>query len=340
MNETPITTIYRHKRHLLFAIDPVHVGTGGYRLGRVDLTIAREPGTNLPKIPGTSLSGAIRSYAAMQYNKIRCAGQGQTISHCGSDSCPICYTFGFAKGADNGSAGTVSISDAHILFFPVYSMDGPVWVSTSVRLLEAGFNCNDKIPTAETATTSLNDWSEPFLNLGWLLLPMENGLDVAPSGYTFDSESQSLWDSLKDRIVLVTEKLFSQIINSNLEVRTSVSINQKTGAAEDRGLYTYEAIPRGSWLFFDAIEDDYRRNPDNTSMFPETTKKCKIEVEDEKEIEKDNEGEGLPQKWGQPFDVLESGLELLQYLGVGGMGTRGFGRVRRAGFWKITNGGV
>ena len=36
-------------------LEPVHVGAGGYRLGRVDKTICREPGTNLPKIPGTSL---------------------------------------------------------------------------------------------------------------------------------------------------------------------------------------------------------------------------------------------------------------------------------------------
>ena len=42
------------------ALDPIHVGTGGMRLGRVDLSIVREPGTNIPKIPGTSLAGAAR----------------------------------------------------------------------------------------------------------------------------------------------------------------------------------------------------------------------------------------------------------------------------------------
>jgi len=63
------------------ALDPIHVGTGGMRLGRVDLSIVREPGTNLPKIPGTSLAGAARAYAAMQVNGKfpGCAGQG---GHC------------------------------------------------------------------------------------------------------------------------------------------------------------------------------------------------------------------------------------------------------------------
>ena len=41
---------------LFLTLDPVHIGTGGYRLGRVDLSIVREPGTDLPKIPGTSLT--------------------------------------------------------------------------------------------------------------------------------------------------------------------------------------------------------------------------------------------------------------------------------------------
>ena len=34
------------------ALDPIHVGTGGARLGRVDNTIVRDPVTRIPKIPG------------------------------------------------------------------------------------------------------------------------------------------------------------------------------------------------------------------------------------------------------------------------------------------------
>ncbi|RME07324.1 MAG: type III-B CRISPR module RAMP protein Cmr4, partial [Bacteroidetes bacterium] len=56
--------IWSKHRYLLVTLDPVHIGTGGYRLGRVDNSIVREPGTRIPKIPGTSLHGAIRSYAA------------------------------------------------------------------------------------------------------------------------------------------------------------------------------------------------------------------------------------------------------------------------------------
>ena len=36
-------------KYFAYTIDPLHIGSGGYRLGRVDNTIVRDPGTNLPK---------------------------------------------------------------------------------------------------------------------------------------------------------------------------------------------------------------------------------------------------------------------------------------------------
>ena len=71
--------LYTHQRFAFMTLDPVHIGTGGYRLGRVDNTIVREPGTNLPKIPGTSLMGAARSYSAMYYGKPEAAGQHKKL---------------------------------------------------------------------------------------------------------------------------------------------------------------------------------------------------------------------------------------------------------------------
>jgi CRISPR-associated protein Cmr4 len=91
-------------RHLGIALDPIHVGTGGARLGRVDLTIARDPVTCIPKIPGSSLAGVYRTYAAMAKNRFPdCAGVGQPRPggpgrHFGQASCPICTVFGFARG--------------------------------------------------------------------------------------------------------------------------------------------------------------------------------------------------------------------------------------------------
>jgi CRISPR-associated protein Cmr4 len=317
---------------LIQTIDPVHVGTGGMRLGRVDNSIVREPGTRLPKIPGTSLSGAIRSYAAYRYGKRSCSGKD---GHCGHPTCPICYTFGSISGKEENQksfAGVVSIGDARLLLFPVYSMAGPVWVTSPSTLMDFGAKqnltiSNDKARMAQ----GLKEYKN--LNLGWLMIEKEGDLII-------NERLAKLPDMVKNRIVLVSEKLFSQVVNSNLEVRTSVSIDPETGAAESGALFTYEAIPRAAFLWMDVIVDDYRhREPwQNDGVV------WKYKVEQNKTNNNDQENEPLypgpkqpkhpimennkPKGWRCPADVVAAGLEWAEHLGIGGMGTRGFGRIR------------
>src|SRR6266702_6960416 len=101
--------LYTQQRLLFMTLDPVHIGAGGYRLGRVDMSITREPGTNLPKIPGTSLAGATRSYAAMRYGKTEAAGQHKDLKKEQKLKCPIIYTFGTATDTnETGTPGTGS----------------------------------------------------------------------------------------------------------------------------------------------------------------------------------------------------------------------------------------
>ena len=287
------------------AVDPLHVGTGGYRLGMVDLSIVREPGTNIPKIPGTTLHGAIRLYAAYQYNKVQCAGSSISEKPCGDAACPVCYTFGYIKDASSGKRGVVNISDARILFFPVYSLKGPVWVSTPPVLRECGI----QIENTQDVVTSMDIPPNTVINLGWLMVKI-----VGKTAITLESESEE-WNQIKDRIVVVPEPVFSQIVNSNLEIRTSVSISPETGTAEEGALFTYEAIPRSTFLWADVVEDDY------WEKFPKTGQTFKKEK--------------LPHPWNTPIDVVESGLTLCEHLGVGGMGTRGFGRIRLVTGWEV-----
>jgi CRISPR-associated protein Cmr4 len=83
----------KHKSFEVFgflgmALDPIHAGTGGTRLGRVDGTIVRDPVTRIPKIPGSSLAGVMRAYTAMRQDKYpNCAGQD---GHCGETDCQVC----------------------------------------------------------------------------------------------------------------------------------------------------------------------------------------------------------------------------------------------------------
>jgi CRISPR-associated protein Cmr4 len=317
---------YTNQTYYALTLDPVHIGTGGYRLGRVDNSIMREPGTKLPKIPGSSLNGVCRANAALATERYQwktedgkdgsCAGQGQARrenaekgvsakeGHCGSHNCPVCVTFGFARGDQGGFQGLAQFSDARILFFPVHSMIGPVWVTCPSVWEEQGIeaqhlNDNEKVKLASGLQVTNNR-----LNLGWLMLECEGNFAV-PEGTLPLVPTQ-----VKERAVLVSDKLFSRIVNDNLEVRTSVSIDPATGAAEDGALYTYEAIPRATVLWFSVTYNQ----PKLFRIGGETPNPREKVTENGKEL--------------SPQDVVEKGLTLIEHLGIGGMNTRGMGRMR------------
>lgn len=326
--------IWSKHRYLLVTLDPVHIGTGGYRLGRVDNSIVREPGTRIPKIPGTSLHGAIRSYAAYLNGTPEAAGQKHDDLKVKGDinKNPVCYAFGYIAKAKNGSdevtaySGVVNIFDAQVLLFPVYSMEGPVWVTTIGRLRAAGFTFNNSEETQEQPEKE-KIWAtwdrDESLNLGWLMVDVKRKIQISPpdkwkhkSKNEEDKDEKAedeRWKAIKDRIVVVHESLFAHVVNSNLEVRTSVSINPKTGAAEDKALFTYEALPRATFLTMEVVVDDYRKAWKDADFLGGILKKHHIRMKD------------------SPINLVEAGLRMIEYLGVGGMGTRGFGRVAMVG---------
>ncbi|WP_457557367.1 type III-B CRISPR module RAMP protein Cmr4 [Candidatus Harpocratesius sp.] len=272
------------------ALDPVHIGAGAYKLARVDNAIVRDPTTEVPKIPGTTIAGVFREY----YKQFLEESTNQENQHLSIDE-----IFGTDK-----FKGKMRFYDGEIIFFPVSSISGIVWLSTK-SLLQYWFKKvnSSESQDAETIITLPTEINDNFiypligldnlqsLNLGWLLLEckkLEN----------YNNEKvlipEILIQYLK-KIVIVSEKLFSHIINDNLEVRTSVSIDSATGAAKDGALFTYEAIPRGTIFGFEIGYD----------------KMLNISNETKSQID-----------W-----IINAVRPYIKILGVGGMGTRGFGRI-------------
>jgi len=98
--------------------------------------------------------------------------------------------------------------------------------------------------------------------------------------------------NIKNNLVLVHENLFPSIVNANLETRTSVSIDFETGAGAEGALFTYEATPRGT-LYLGQVDFDDDRFP----------------------------------HYPAALNVVNRALNLACQLGIGGMTTRGFGRM-------------
>jgi CRISPR-associated protein Cmr4 len=129
-------------------------------------------------------------------------------------------------------------------------------------------------------------------------------LDVAGNAFSVDGKLSAIPDDIKNRAVLVSNKMFGHIVNDNLEVRTSVSIDPRTGAAAEGALFTYEALPRACVLYFEVVISDPKFYQINGQQPLNTGGKQQV------------------------IDTVRKGLTLFEFLGVGGMNTRGMGRLR------------
>lgn len=300
------------------ALDPIHVGNGGTRLGRVDNTIVRDPVTKIPKIPGSSIAGVMRAYTAMAKGKYpNCAGLGQTErngagGHCGKAECPVCTVFGFAKGrgSSGGFAGLAAFSDMHVLLFPVASQLGPQWITCPMALRQtsiAKFSELGDPPDQQVVYRKADEAAtQSSLNLGWLFLRVKT--DWTHLGMIAQkTEELGIPPYIISRLNVVSDKLFTYIVNGNLEIRTSVAINPATGAAKEGALFTYEALPRGTVVFWEVT----CRNPKHFKIDPKS-KESDISIQSPEKVK----------------GVVTDAYSYLEYLGIGGMGSRGMGRLR------------
>lgn len=281
------------KRVYARALDPIHIGAGGYRLGRVDNTIVRDPATDVPKIPGTSIAGVVRTFAEIVKEEDKKKEEKQKFRDVDIES-----VFGSKPGENKTEKGILQFYDGQIILFPVSSIQGTVWITTKELLgywfgeIKDKNGENIKIPDEignEAYAIKGIDTNKP-LNLGWLLLEVEN----VENGKEILLPLEM--DKWAKRMVVVSDKLFSHIVNDNLEIRTSVRINPETGTAAEGALFTYEAIPRGAVLGFEIGVDNA--------------------LAKQKDIDTD------------VVDKIISAVSpYLRNLGIGGMGTRGFGRL-------------
>ena len=309
------TKPFEQYHYLAESLDPVHIGTGEFQLGRVDNTIVREPATRLPKIPGSSIAGVTRAYCAMHAEKYPgCAGKGTDNGegHCGEPDCPVCTAFGFSKKSQGSFQGLAQFSDARLVLFPVTTAVGPVWITSSAALAGAGFeSCGVSENELGDGFVSLGSDLPLQLNFGWLYLgqvnantPVKAVVLKGPGGVALGGIRHVA--AALDRVALVSDRLFAAIVNDQLEVRTSVSISPETGAAEDGALFTSEALPRACFLAFQITY----WNPENFRIPKE--QKIAFRVAD------------------LQASVLK-GLETIEFAGIGGVNTRGMGRMRVVG---------
>ncbi|MCX8029870.1 MAG: type III-B CRISPR module RAMP protein Cmr4 [Brevinematales bacterium] len=263
----------------LIAETPVHAGSGS-EVGVIDLPIQRERHTNFPKIESSGLKGCLR-------DAFRDSGVEQTI---------INAIFGPESSGDY--AGAMAVTDARILLFPVKSLKGvfawitcPMVIERFVRDLMM-INKNTKpenptdelqIPINEFASLDNSPGAKITSRCG-VLINSENSKKIVLEEFSIevkDSESKEadkvaewlsknifpsdpsyeFWRSkLNNDLVIVDNDTFAQFVSNSTEVVTRVRISDKTGTAEEGGLWIEEYLPQDTILYSLVMFTD-ARNP-------------------------------------------------------------------------------
>jgi len=272
-------------------LTPLHAGSGS-DLGVVDLPIQRESHTSFPKIEASSLKGSIRSAFENEASKktgeekITAMQNIQTIF--GFDLNEKDYKTDeekaeykaivekFKKKKDGKEvletdfAGALGFSDARILFFPVKSVKGVFAYVTCPMVLE-----RFQKDTGSEALASPKEISFPK-SLGdgeCIVLGDKNTIEnkektkkfVILEEYSFEvteklgevktSLPKELFDTLQERIVIISDDNFTHFVKNSTEVITRIKMNNKTGTVDKDigGLFTEEFLPSESVMYALAI---------------------------------------------------------------------------------------
>jgi CRISPR-associated protein Cmr4 len=226
----------------LFAESPVHVGAGN-SVGVVDSPVMRERHTRIPVIPGSSLKGVFSSL----WTGAR------------KDDSEARALFG-SEDAKNAAAGQLLIGEARVLAFPVRSAKNAfAWITCPLALerfrRDSGLDFEipqvsdeNKCFAAEKvqADTKLHVILEEYIfdNMA------EDEIDTLAECLK-DVSDAAIWrDSLADRLVVVSDEIFSYFVENACEIVSRCRIDDETGTVAKGALFNQEQVPSETLFYF------------------------------------------------------------------------------------------
>ena len=228
----------------LHALSALHCGTG-QSTGVVDLPIARARATQLPIVPGSSLRGVLR----------------QSVSEHNESAARA--LFGLADNAKS-FAGALAVGDAHLLALPVRALAGIVCYVTAPFILNryaadrkrAGLTAPE-LPrltenTAVVAAESVNRIEGKLvledldLNVSVDGSAQQWAEDIAQLAHPQDVTAQT---DFRQRFAILPDNILGFLSETATELRTRISIDEKTGTVKKGALWFEEHLPAETLLW-------------------------------------------------------------------------------------------
>ncbi len=233
--------------HLLFMYteSSLHAGTGS-TVSVVDLPIQRERTTQYPIVQGSGVKGALRSSVPDG------TAQNEVDAVFGPDT----------KNASE-FAGAVSVGDAHVVLFPVRSLNGVFAYATCPQVLArlqrdgAGI----MVPTEDdlkkgaliTTSSAIAVKDSVVLEEFSFNVLANNGVDaiagwLAANALPAGVEYQFWRDKLLKSLIILPDNDFRDFVVSSTEITTHVRLQPDTKTVANGALWTQEALPADTLL--------------------------------------------------------------------------------------------
>ncbi len=253
-----------------YTLTPLHMGAGT-SVSYIDLPIQRERHTNFPIMAGSGIKGVFRKFARRRWQ----------------DEALVNKIFGGEEGSEGASL--IAFTDAKILLYPLRSVMGAfAWITCPLvlkrfkeELQSIGRNLEIEIPALEDEAEKLK------------IIVSENsklifeGNKVALEEFVFEVENNrySLGNiekikecipntlvspSLSERFAIVSDNVFTDMVNYAVEVRTRIQIDQTTGTVKTGALFTLELIPSEAIFYslvFVSDRDDINAKEELKELF-------------------------------------------------------------------------
>ena len=236
------------RMYWLHTITPLHVGAGK-GVGFIDMPIMREKVTDWPLVPGSAAKGVLRDY----------------FSQNGNDEQKKLINIAFGKQVvdDSSNAGSLILTDAHIVCLPVRSLYGTFAYITCPLVLErlkrdleaAGYK--DLPATCVPARNEVfvvkgskiaGEGSVFFEDLDFTAKEDETAKKWAEklAGIIFPKEftKEAVWKTiLEERFAILSDDCFNFLSKTGTEVTAHVRIEDETKIVARGALWYEEALP-------------------------------------------------------------------------------------------------
>jgi CRISPR-associated protein Cmr4 len=239
------------RMYWLQTITPLHVGAGR-GVGFIDMPILREKVTNWPLVPGSALKGVMRDYFDIlkEDKKIKPELLNAAFGKQSDDS----------NSDDTSNAGSLILTDAHIVCLPVRSLYGTFAYTTCPLVLEklkrdlvaAGYGNFPRVPKPgdkealhEPNSKLISESKKIFFeDLDFDAKEDKEAEKWAELLGNLLFQSDLVWKGLfRERFAIISDDCFNFLTDTGTEVAAHIKIEDKTKIVAKGMLWYEEALP-------------------------------------------------------------------------------------------------